>query len=335
MGLNVPWVACGHDFGPPPPAWSGAARTDFGALERDLVAWRADGIRVVRFWLLGGGVNYPVGRRPQDVGWRVRGAHYEGAPVALGARFLEDVRSLQTACANAGVRLVPSLLSFEALFPREVPGSVSRGGLRRVLLEDPARAHDALLAPLLEVLDPAHVRAVELMNEPDWVVRGGPVHAHRRGGRWRLTTDRVPRAHLEDWLREGIARVAAAGHVPTVGFARADAQKFWSSALCQSLRQVGLWQVHHYPGWRGRPLPSATPGAVVGEFASAPPGWHPAARPWRLPRESEPTRYLRARLEHVRARGYAGAWLWSARARDPASAWGPQQRVQVRDFTRS
>ena len=66
VGINHPWVKCGHDFGPRPPAWGGdRAERDFGEIERELSAWRELGVRVSRFWVLGGGVNYPVGQDPR------------------------------------------------------------------------------------------------------------------------------------------------------------------------------------------------------------------------------------------------------------------------------
>ena len=65
VGLSHPWVRCGHDFGPRPPPWQGVGPTDWGAVEAELRRWReAAGVRWSRWWLLAGGVNYPVGRDP-------------------------------------------------------------------------------------------------------------------------------------------------------------------------------------------------------------------------------------------------------------------------------
>jgi hypothetical protein len=84
-----------------------------------------------------------------------------------------------------------------------------------------------------------------------------------------------------------------------------------------------------------RTLPHApTAQSVVGEFASAQgPRFHLQHMRWPLPTDHDPGRYLRGRLEHMRDRGYVGAWLWSARAKDGASAWTEAERAQVRAFT--
>ncbi|HJL18396.1 MAG TPA: hypothetical protein RMH99_22220, partial [Sandaracinaceae bacterium LLY-WYZ-13_1] len=139
VGANFPWVTCGHDFGPRPVAWAGAPPTDWAAVEAELRALRRLGVSLVRWWLLAGGVNYPVGTPAEAVARRVpfdppapwwapwrRGRRRRpalerwaptGPPPALPRAFLDDVERLLAAAARAGVRLVPSLLSFELLLP--------------------------------------------------------------------------------------------------------------------------------------------------------------------------------------------------------------------------
>mgnify|MGYP002810823632 CR=1 FL=1 len=98
----------------------------------------------------------------------------------------------------------------------------------------------------------------------------------------------------------------------------------------------GRREGHPYPTPLLRTLPRApTAHSVVGEFASAQgPRFHLQHMRWPLPTDHDRGRYLRGRLEHMRDRGYVGAWLWSARANDGASAWTEAQRAQVRSFTK-
>lgn len=360
VGLNLPWVKCGHDFGPRPPAWSGAPRTDWGRLERELAELRADGIEVVRFWILAGGVNYPVGRDPDEVFARRRGGFVpRGALPPVSDEFLFDFSCLIRACANAGVRLVPVFCSFELFFPLEARGpGVFSGGRAAVVLgerddeapEAAAAFLDATLTPMLEVARPqrACVEAFELVNEPDWVVRGGPLHLRRRGARIERSPKSVSPRAMSAFLVEGVHRVCDAGLVATVGFKPLRSR--WldpdAAALFDRLAAEGRFvhQLHHYPSLHElAPLPPArrsprTP-VVVGEMPLAQGRWlDPRFMRWldggpaRWAAEADPQRYLESRLELVRDRGYAGAWLWSAHATDAASGYGPAQRAQVRRF---
>ena len=104
LGLNHPWVTCGHDFGPRPPAWSGAPGTDWGEVERQLAEARAAGVRVSRWWILAGGVNYPVGA-PPDEAFAFDGLRFHrrlalpALPDAFLADFLRDAP--RTGCRQA------------------------------------------------------------------------------------------------------------------------------------------------------------------------------------------------------------------------------------------
>ena len=362
VGLNVPWIECGHDFGPRPPEWSGAPPTDWGHLERKLSDARADGVEVVRFWLLAGGVNYPVGRDPDDVftrrGDRFVLARDQAAP-ELPDAYLRDFEGLLRACTNAGVRVVPVLCSFELFFPMEPQGRrVVSGGRGAIALGDhddeaPRRVRaflDATLSPLLEVTrdHASSVEAFEVCNEPDWVVRGGPLHVRLHGRRIERMPKTVSALAMSVLIEEAVNRVVDAGLVSTVGFKQSTPRWLspsaarWLEALARQGRY--LHQLHYYPSLHEpAPLPSASRSpyapVVVGEMPIAQGRWldpffmrwlDGGPMSWAV--EADPHRYLEQRLELVASRGYAGAWLWSAHGTDAASAWGPSQRAQVRRF---
>ena len=162
LGLNLPWIECGHDFGFRPPAWGRGERParDYEAIADELARLRdAMGTNTIRMWVLAGGVNYPDGADVLDryrlVPWPLE----EGLRVALpsglrrqalrasGVRtyervelgdaplpplseaFLEDFGALLHAFAKRGLRLMPVLVSFEFFHPVsvQVGGVASRG----------------------------------------------------------------------------------------------------------------------------------------------------------------------------------------------------------------
>ncbi|MCB9615339.1 MAG: hypothetical protein H6722_23135 [Sandaracinus sp.] len=363
VGLNVPWVECGHDFGPRPPEWSGAPPTDWGRLERELGEAREDGVEVARFWVLAGGVNYPVGRDPDDVFAR-RGDRFvrRGPLPTVPDAFLRDFEGLLRAGANAGVRMVPVLCSFELFFPREPQGRrVVSGGRGPVALgehDDEAATHvnaflDATLRPMLEVAR-GHAEAIEafeVANEPDWVVRGGPLHVRLHGRRIERMPKTVTPHAMCTFLGEAVRRIDAAGLPATIGFKQLR-PKWLTAELRRTLGELAargrfLHQVHYYPSLHEPlPLPPASrspfPRVVVGEMPIAHGRWldpffmrWPDGGPSRWAREADSQRYLQSRLELVAERGYDAAWLWSAHGTDAASGYGPSQRAQIRRFVAS
>jgi hypothetical protein len=351
MGINLPWVACGHDFGPRPAPWQGSPRTDWTALEGRFRELAEDGVEVLRHWVLAGGVNVPFGRpaRALVIPWvgprRRRGesawsiARRRPGPERLW--FLEAVptwpeEALDDLCAfaatarRAGLTLWPSFLSFEWFLPlqRQRGGVQSRG---RAGLAFAPRFFDRLLEPMLDRLPADAVAAVELINEPDWPVRRNALPSLYPHPAF------VEPTRMSRWLIEGVERIVARGFVASVGFAHGAAP--WLTAEARAhltrLAEEGRYvhQAHHYPrpGWR---LPEAAESAiqpvVLGEMASA------QSDRWSDPglREDDPSAYLEARLSLARARGYAGAFPWSVRAGDRHSAYSNAVRAQLRRFTR-
>lgn len=162
LGLNLPWIQCGHDFGHRPPAWGHGERPrrDYEALADELARLRdVMGTNVVRMWVLAGGVNYPAGIDVLDqhrrVPWPLEEGLRIGLPLGLRRRalrasgvskyerielgeaplpplagsFLEDFAALLKAFRRRGLRLMPVLVSFEFFHPVivQIGGVASRG----------------------------------------------------------------------------------------------------------------------------------------------------------------------------------------------------------------
>lgn len=356
VGVNFPWVTCGHDFGPRPPAWSGAPPTDFAAIERELRELRADGVTSARWWVLAGGVNLPVGADPETVArrepwldpWpahrRRLVARRRRAPErwvlraplpALPRGFLDDLERLVQACEASGVRLWPSLVSFELFLPiDDQVGGVTSRGRADFALRDPAGFFDATLEPILDVCEAhrAAVEVVEIANEPGWALA-----ADWERARWGPHPGWVAPEALGDFLVEGARRIARRGLIASVGFLHAVPPWLPPSAAMtlRRLAERGAYrhQVHHYPSVTGvRRLPEASRALSrpcwVGEVATSQHGRWPEA-----PAEDDEEAYLEGRLALVEDRGYDGALLWAHRATDPHVRWDGLTRAQVRRFT--
>ena len=341
LGINYPWVSCGHDFGPKPPAWAGARGTDWSAVEGDLNSMRELGLGHVRWWLLGGGVNLPCGITPEQVATRQSfGPRFPPAaerwvphaplpPIPVG--FLEDFERLLQACERSGVALWPSLCSFESFLPIEQQaGEVTSRGRGAMLLHP--SFFPTYLEPLLDLCGryPAAVTAFEICNEPGWALREGWLSAEfGRHAAW------VTREAMSEFLIDGVGRVAERGLRATIGFL--DSSVPWLSLHARSrlralaARGLYLHQHHHYPGVTGvRTLPPAWRSAIqpvwVGEVSTSQHGrWHDAGLA-----ENDEERFLAARIALIESRGYAGALLWARRAGDPHVRWDEVVRAQLR-----
>lgn len=391
LGLNLPWIDCGHDFGRRPPPWNGGEAPpsrDWPALGRELAQWRQElGVEVVRFWVLAAGVNYPVGEDPRDrfslaplppeaallgrgSSWLraalVRATWERSERFVLGSdpalpplteAFLADFEALFTVAAEAGVRLMPSLCSFELFHPVEAqgPNVFSRG--RGALVfgnegDDHAqieRFFDATLEPLLDVAERHRdaLEAFEVINEPDWSTEGGPLHGRFEGRRVRIMPKTVSAPMMSRFLERGVARIVQRGLRASIGFKLAD-PAWLEPAVRRRLTALGergdyVHQVHHYPSlyepWRLRPhdtLPIRP--CIVGEMPTKQAkalgvshGW------WRerlgdIHRAADPDAFLERRLEIAESLGYPLALLWAAKSGDEMTAWTPRERAQVGRF---
>ena len=364
LGLNHPWVSCGHDFGLRPPAWQGAARTDWKKVEKDLRSWKKyAGVNWSRWWLLAGGVNYPVGENPDATFERTSERYGEefqlskhACPPPLSADFLDDFEKLLFTAMRTEVALIPSLLSFEFFFPleRQDPrGPVVSGGRsklifgrREVSLENAIDAFlNATLVPLLQVSQryPKAIGMWEVVNEPDWVVRSGPLHARLQSWRVRIMPKTVPARSMSVFLERAVETIVRHGFVATIGFKQADpswiGRRLRAKLRLLSTQGKYVHQLHYYPSLHE---PSFLPDhaklplqpCLVGEMPTAHGKWlglHHMR--WldegNLCAHGNPARYLQERIELIKRKGYPGALLWSGNSTDKASAWTPSQWNQV------
>lgn len=323
-GINYPWLNYGWDFGDPPPGWSGGVETDAfratqrEAIKRDLQALKANGMTVVRWFLLADGLSYGTGpQMPRD------GRFYMLPPGDPWIRqCVEDFRHLLDLCMECQVKLLPSFIDFHWAFaPTIVNDTVVKGGRWSVFDNDNTRRLflDTLFDPLLEASQAKReaIYAWEPMNEPEWCTGGSEWKF------WQKPTSKnrnVSREDMRAFLKEGVKRVNDAGFVSTIGFAHWDTIREWDTEDWN----IGLQQFHYY-AQGGAQLPAAaevtSQPCLLGEFASEP------GKPWPDGVDS-----LDARLKRAAGLGYAGSLLWSMRATDEMTLWNAAQTQLVSKF---
>jgi len=252
VGVNLPWVTYGCDFGAS--AWFPhgglAARPDAletyeGALDR----FARDQQSIVRLFLLcdcRSGVCFDE----------------DGLPAGLDESFLRDADAALDRAADRGLVIMPVLVDFHlCAAPCDVSG-VRLGGHSRVLTD--ASARDAFLSlvvrPIVErYADHPAVAAWDLFNEPEWCMREVSFEDVRE------TLDALA----------GVVR-SCAPQPMTVGSA--------SAGGLDLVRGVGLdfYQVHWYTrfGWAALAAPVTRFGldrpVILGEFPGRAVGTTPA-----------------------------------------------------------
>ena len=319
-GCNYPWstdggiVYYGLDFGAN--VWGShlGVSTRRAAVQRDFEAMAALGFRVARWFV------FADGRA---------GIIYDdrGNPAGLDPHFFVD---LDTACEiarDAGMRLALVLLDHRWMFEgvRDSIADPATGALLAVRLPhgratilNSTAGRAALFSRVFEPLIRRYgaggeradltdqIFAIELMNEPDFVV--------------------------EEWERDLSSHVARPLAFETLAWMVATLSTLvhtWTPALttigCARLHNLWAWddpglgldllQVHSYPDTRhpGRDLdPAQTAAAalgfrrpvLLGEFPGDPAAQHP-------PNASPVVQDLEEVLEASVNGGYAGAWPWS------------------------
>lgn len=293
LGVNLPWVAYGGDFGAN--AWrpaGGLSTRDLSALHRTLEAARAAGAEVVRWFVAcDGRAGFTCDAR--------------GRPLALQPVVLEDMHTALGALLAHDLRMVPVLFDFTWGDAARVVSGVQLGG-RSAVLRDALARHQLLRAvdPLLAAFG-RHpgVAMWDLCNEPEWL-----------SARWRPSPRRLSRALVRQWLSELVLHVRWHATQPvTVGLASAC-----GLPLCRDL-DLDVLQVHWYDhlerrapldvlprvSWSQAPL-------LLGEF----PTRGSAHAPDQL-------------VDRARTAGFAGAWGWSLLADDDASDGEAALRVMA------
>lgn len=399
LGANYPWSTvgrAGHDFGPGTIRWHRGRQVDrdWSAINRRLAALKRDyRMKVFRWWILAGGVNYPVGEEPTDYGrWILETPNSalelgdaESAPddpklVArvqraerrfvdhnaqlkrnsrplphLPASYVDDFICLLQACADAGVQLIPSFISFEWFQSRRTQsrGQTSRGR-KHLVIGSEDEFLDATLEPLLRASRGFEdtIFAWEAINEPDWIVFDGEFH---EDGAYLYARE------LNHFLESAVDRIHDAGFPSTIGFVKPNPD--WVSghlrAKLRDLAGEGLYihQFHYYrtalhshlvPDYDDLPVRPCFIGEFQTTMGREPPSSLPTSREelraiadalgnltWGEAglAETDRSRYLYKRLELLdQVKGYPLVLLWGIESDDSKTDWSSNTQDQVRKY---
>jgi hypothetical protein len=339
VGINYAWKNYSWDFGLPPQNDSGR---DWGpraewmpTIEADLAGFLELGLFCVRWFLLGDGTTYGIGKdRPHlDTEHPEKGpeAWRFDTPPPLSDEALQDFAELLACCDRAGIKLLPSLLDFRFCFPGEaVAGSsgIVKGGRSDVFVDAWKKQQflEQVLSPLLQVASTRRhvIYAFEVINEPEWCTR--PLFlppelcdAHKT----------VPAADMQTFVRDAAGLINQAGFESTTGFALYQTLEEWNSPGLG----LTLHQFHYYAEPAMLPQEVFDPRwpLIVGEFASA------RHRPWP---DLGATQDVLSRLRHIEQKGYPAAFVWSANREEehsadpPAVDFSDANRTLIRRYTR-
>ncbi len=287
VGINLPWVRYGGDFGAS--AWSpegGVARPERREeLRLHLNDLKARGFDVVRWFLFCDG----------RAGIRFTRA---GTPIGPDERLLADLDAALEELAAARMKVLFVLFDFLWFDRPALVNGVQTGGRAHVVTHAAKQRHlrRRLLRPLLERYGRSgQILAWDIVNEPEWVTRGwgggiiGPAVPFLKMRRFIKRVARLVHRHGTQPVTSGLANAAG---IPLV-------------------RGCGLdfYQVHWYDRWRSiAPLERPVDGwdidrpLLLGEFPT---------------RGSSLSR--QAIVDAARESGYCGALAWSWLAKDEFS----------------
>ena len=290
VGVNLPWLSYGGDFGAN--RWQpagGVGQPGRRAALRQVLGRLADsGTGCVRWFMLADG----------RAGLLESGS---GDLAGLDDYVLRDADAALEELERAGLKAIFVLFDYHWFKRGRIVDGVRTGG-HRALAIDPAlrrRLIDAVVDPLL-----AHcgrhpsISAWDVVNEPEWVTRGTRLPPR---------VSDAPRAAMRAFVRDIVELIhLRTSHAATVGSASTR-----TLPLVEGLG-LDLYQVHWYDRLarkapldrRVRDLGLDRP-LILGEFPTRGSRWSPAAI-----------------VETARQAGYAGALAWSALADDEASDAG-------------
>lgn len=289
LGVNLPWLDYGGDFGAN--AWHPSGGLSAGAnrerLQRSLERMVDHGLTVARWFLLCDGRS------------GIRFAP-DGTPAGLDDFALKDIDIAVRAAADAGVQLLFVLLDFHWCKAAEVVSGVQLGGRRAVLAHEDKRAAllERVITPVFEQYGQERtIYAWDLVNEPEWVTFGLATFDPRQAVR-----QATMRGYVGDCAR--LAHRCVQQPV-TVGLASARWLDFARDL------DLDFYQVHWYDKLEaGAPLGTRVPAYVMdrpvmlGEFPTRGSG-----------------RSAGNILATAREAGYSGALLWSMLATDDVTGF--------------
>jgi hypothetical protein len=319
VGYNLPFTYnnCGYDIGPDPQDYKRQDPKWMSTLGPNLAKLRAAGIEVVRWFILANGFNY--GFHPDWHSGLVRNYWTFTPPDPPDPRFFKHFEMALKIFQENGMKLIPSLVSFEFFGPSSYNGPVDpvkpnpdvhdfTAGGRADVANDPVKRSSffkTLLEPMLTTSEQYRdaIFAWEVMNEPTWVTG----HVGPGQGAY------VNEANLIAFLQEGVDMIDKHKLPSTVGHRYySDLQKYPTGKKKQ---------FHYYPSTFNNdpdPLPRE-PGAFMGEFGAEHPGQYPhgSLDPdpggtwpgcWQL--DKDPKQVVQRRLQLLEALRYELALVW-------------------------
>jgi hypothetical protein len=291
LGVNYPWLNYGHDFGQaawPTGSWPYDGVNDPASkqrVEEDFAYLRSQNDHIVRWFLFADGRASPE-------------FDDQGYVTGVDAFFYADLDTALSLACKYDLHLIVVLLDFLWLDDPQWVDGVQLGGHADVIT-DPAKRQsflDNALGPLLErYRNDRRIVAWEVMNEPEWTMRGIP-----GGGTVGPT---VSIAEMQSFVGDVVDYIHShASQSVTLGSVRGQWLTYWQG------RGLDFYQFHHYGDEGEQPpfVPYSNLGldkpAILGEFPTA-------------STAIAVTDYLSTTWDN----GYAGALAWSLNAEDDAS----------------
>jgi hypothetical protein len=169
------------------------------------------------------------------------------------------------------------------------------------------------------------IYAWEIINEPEWVVRG----FWKRGANRNVSSD-----EMMEFIAEGIRRIevkrledGSSAFKTSVGFAHWKTWDKWNAEMLG----ITLHQFHYY-AQENRKLPenphSAERPRIVGEFATA------RGRDWPDLIDKNQEQTISNRLTCMETKGYPACLMWSANGADPATRWTEDEQKEMVAYNR-
>jgi hypothetical protein len=227
----------------------------------------------------------------------------DGSVAGLDERFFTDFDALVDVADRTGIRLLPVLLDFHWCAHPETVSGVQLGGRAGIIRDRTLRQTflERALRPLLVRYGRRDaIYGWDIINEPEWVIRGVP---GRRSDGYDLVTLAQMREFATACARD-IHRFAPT-QLATIGSARRAWLPLWTGT------GLDLYQFHWYDGFESQEPFPWPPCSELGLDAPCLVGEVPTAG----------TRYSAREFVSAASRGgYCGVLFWSYRARDTASS---------------
>ncbi|MEM6804231.1 MAG: hypothetical protein AAF696_22695 [Bacteroidota bacterium] len=296
-GINIPWNNFGWDVGLHP--GKGVGYDPFW-FEEAFSRMESHGVNTARFWLHCDGRATPEFDRDDFVS-------------GLDAPFFDHLDDLVNRAANHRVKLIICLWSFE--LAEEIPDFI-----RDV---DKTQSYiDLVLTPMLQrYADRCNILAWEVMNEPEWTVKG-----LKRGHEGQLELAEIQRfvaQHLVA-IHEHSSQMTTLGSASLKWNAdlRASEEKdfLWSDQALQNvwddpLAYLDFYQIHFFDWMKER-------GNNFDPFLK-PASWYHSDKPILIGETPIRSEYYEPEemLEKGFKNGYMGTMMWSYSARDGLGSW--------------